>query len=125
MPGKDDVLRRAGLPANSALVDDTVARGIVKETAVFQVPLSISEERIRFDADKFQRKFGKHLEAQGFTVLAMSQPVLDKRSHVKCAPDRKQYAILAVCRRRPVTQIIDVPDAAVPGLLARGMRLAD
>ena len=98
---------------------------MVKEIAVFQVPLGISEERIRFDADKFQRKFGKHLEAQGFTVLAMSQPVLDQRSHVKCAPDRKQYAILALCRRRPVIQTIDVPDAAVPALLARGMRLKD
>lgn len=125
MPGNDDLLRRAGLPSNSALVDNTVARGMTKETAVFQVPKDLSEERIRFDADKFQRKFGKHLEAQGFTVLAMSQPVLDRRPHVRCAPDRKQYAILAVCRRRPVTHIIDVPDAAVPGLLAKGMRLKD
>ncbi len=104
------------------MLDKSIIQGYTPETAVFQVPMSVSEERIHFDRDRYKRKFGHDLESRGFTILAMSEPHRDNRPHVQCPPDRKQYAILALVRRRPVTQIIDVPDSLVPQMLALGLK---
>lgn len=104
------------------MLDNSILRGYTSETAVFQVPLNISDERIRFNADKYKRKFGHNLEGRGFTILAMSEPRRDNRPHVQCPPDRTQYAILALIRRRPVTHTIDVPDSLVPEMLALGLK---
>ena len=118
-----DVARKAGLPENAPIVDQTVARGFTKETAVYKVPLDTSEELVQFRADKYKRVFGHNLEAQGFQIHSISKPILDTRPHVKCNPDEKQYAMLAICSRRPVTTRFEVPDAAVPELLKLGASL--
>ena len=121
--------RNSGLTANTTFPDTSVQDGGTWERAVFTVPLGVPEERVQFVADKYQRKFGYHLEKQGFTVLQMSQPVRVTRPIEGDAgimdPTRKKYGILAYVTRRPVEHTVDVPDALVPELEKVGMRLTE
>lgn len=96
------------------------------QKATFTVPEGVSEERVQFYGDRYIRKFGAVLEADGFEVLEMKQPIVD---HSLVAanitdPNRRPYVIWARIRRRPRTETFDMPDAAVPDLLKAGLKLA-
>ena len=88
----------------------------VWRSGTYTVPAEVSEERVRFTADKFKLKFGKSLELQGFEVLEMGEPERDITVFGVgiTEPNRRKYIIWARIRRRPATQVIDVPDEDVP-----------
>ena len=120
------VLRSAGLSEKVTLADNSVEQGFTHESAIFDVPNTVSEERVQFKASNFRNQFGNRLEKMGFTVLLMEGP---KRT--ACPPfkildtTRKWYRIMARVRRRPVEHRFDAPDSAVPQLEAMGMKLAE
>ena len=109
---------RSNRPPDLSLIQNGVW-----ERASFTVPDSVSEERVQFHADKYQRKFGDHLEGVGFTVVAMTEPEIDTGS-LPVDPDRRRYIIWAWVRRRPIIAHMEVEDEAVPTLLKLGMSLA-
>ena len=98
----------------------------VWKSATFTVPAEVSEERVQFAADKYRLKFGKALELEGWRVLDMEQPTLDRSvlAHGTTDPDRRRYQIWAKVTRRPVEVRIDVPDEDVPIYLNAGFKLA-
>lgn len=95
------------------------------ERGYFTVPADIPHERVMSNGYKYVRRFGDHLEKQGFTVVFMSEPeraphqgglngVLYRMNH----EDRQVYRLYARCRRRPVETLIHVPDDKVDEVLA-------
>ncbi|MDA1188801.1 MAG: hypothetical protein O2854_03880 [Chloroflexi bacterium] len=86
------------------------------KSATFTVPIEVTEERVRFSADKYRLKFGKALETQGYNVLHMEQPKEDRSVAAAGTtdPDRRRYQIWAKVTRRPVEIRVDVPDADIP-----------
>src|SRR3990167_7419715 len=75
----------------------TPAQTFVWEKASYTVPNSVSEERVRDTAWRYKRKWGKSLEFQGWTVLEMGEPELD-RSVVGFGltdSDRRRYVLYA------------------------------
>lgn len=105
-------------------IDRTLQEGGVWRRACFTVPVSVSEERVQFYADKYRRKFGNFLEKEGFDVLWMSQPLV-YTGRLPVEGGRREYKVFAWCRRRPIELKVDVPDILVPELLVRGMKLAE
>lgn len=101
--------------------------GYIWRKAVFDVPLSISDERVMANATKYRNKVGGILELQGFTVVAVRGPEREKQPDVPVDEDKKRYAIWCYCKRRPQTIICrDVPDELVPELLQyKGTKLLD
>ena len=107
--------------------DRTLELGGVWERAWFTVPDDVSEERVQFAADKYMRKFGGWLEAKGFTVLAMREPIREPNRNLQAlwtrtdGADRRRYVIWAWCRRRPIDLVMWVPDSAVAAMQGLGM----
>ena len=126
MPDNDKVLRSAGLSERTTLADNSVEQGFTHESAIFDIPSTVSEERVQFKASNFRNQFGQRLEKMGFTILLIEGP---KRT--ACPPfklldtTRKWYRMIARVRRRPVEHRFDAPDSAVPQLEAMGMKLAE
>ena len=107
-------------------VDKTLEQNGCWQTAVFTVPAEVSDDRVQFSASKYKQRFGDTLEAQGWTVLAMNEPVLDTRKRVGgTAPDRRPYMVSAWCRRAPQQIKVDIPDHAVPDMKNMGLALAE
>lgn len=103
-------------------VDLSLLRNGTWERASYTVPLDTPEDKVKYSASKYMTRFGDNLEAQGFKVLIMSKPEIDK-SRIPTDPDRKRYVLWAWVRRNPATFKIDVPDIAVPSMLEKGMKL--
>ena len=105
-------------------VSDTVRAGCCWERGHFTVPAGTTNEALSRAAPWYMNRFGHQLEAQGFTVLKMTPPVLDL-SPMPIAPDRRRYLLMALCRRRPQEIVYDIPDAQVPAMLELGLRLKE
>jgi len=108
---------------NRSFVDSSTSRGYTWERASFTVPSSTTDERVEEVAYKYQNKIGKHLEAQGFTVLDMSMPFQTTQGPIE--PDRKKYLVLSRVKRRPQEINLLVPDNAVNDMMNLGMRLTE
>ncbi len=95
------------------------------KSATFTVPDTVAEDRVQFAADKYQRKAGAAWEKQGFQVLQMGLPELDRGvvAEGTTEPNRRAYIIWGKVRRRPVTERIEVPDKDVPILQKIGFKL--
>ncbi len=95
------------------------------EKVVYTVPQDVAEERIQFSASKYRNKAGTVLEDQGWEIMEMAGPFLDKGIVARGTidPDRKQYLIWVACRRRPERVRVDVPDRDVPVYEAAGFKL--
>jgi hypothetical protein len=96
--------------------------------ATFTVPDSVSDEKVtsRIVADKYNYKYAKELWKQGFEILEMEGPYIDKRlvAAGMTDDDRRPYIIRAKIRRAPQEVRVDVPDEDVPIYLAAGYKLA-
>ena len=105
----------------------TPAQSYIWDKATFEVPSDVSEERVQFYAPKWRNIYGKQLEAEGFTVLALDGPKVYQGGLAEAIvdPDRRRYVIWAKVRRRPALVHVDVPDAIVPGLVGDGLRLEE
>ena len=103
----------------------TPAMEYVWEKASYTVPGNITEERVQDTGAKYRNKFGKVLEAKGFTVLRMDGPYLDTTIATVGVtdPDRRKYVIWAKVTRRPQTCTVDVPDEDVVLYAANGFKL--
>lgn len=107
-------------------IDRTLEQGGVWEHASFT---RADKAPVEFDDDPYLRRFGKHLEAQGFTVMAMQTP--DGCAKGACPrwrptdEGRDLYHLWAWCKRRPVDHTLYVPDRYVPRLAATGLALID
>ena len=110
----------AGRPADRSLVD-----GGCWQTATFTVPSTVPDARVtsKLVTDKYRRRFGDYLTRVGFEVLYMGEPK-EHAGPLPDPPDRRRYAIRAWCTRRPIETTLTVPDAAVPEMLRRGLRLS-
>ena len=97
------------------------------ERAGFDVPANISDEQVQAGAGVYQRRFGEHLERQGFIILQMLKPVVaGKMEHqILTDPDRRRYHIFALVTRKPVTTHFDIPDVAVPAMQKIGLTLQE
>jgi hypothetical protein len=86
-----------------------------RETGSFTVPASVSEERVELAYDRYRKKFGEAMERQGFEVLDIKGPKVDKSfvANGTTDPDRRKYVLHGRVRRRPITFTIDVPDEDV------------
>jgi len=85
------------------------------EKAWFTVPIETPHDKVMFLADRYQNKWGKHLEGKGFTVLSMETPEIDLSPVSNSAgEDRRRYILHAKVSRPPVTYHVDVPDKDVP-----------
>lgn len=109
---------------NRSWVDKSLQRGYVDERASFTVPASTPDEKVMAAAGKYQNNFGKYLEAKGFTVLHMTQPLL-ANNDIGTVPDRKKYFIYARAKRRPQEISFMVPDDSVNDMMNLGMKLKD
>ncbi|NIR13677.1 MAG: hypothetical protein GWN86_06905 [Desulfobacterales bacterium] len=87
------------------------------------MPKSTTNEQIDFHADKYQRKFGNHLEAQGYNVLAMGMPEENPKAFPSLPEDRRGFIIWARVSRRPQEIHIDIPDNAVEEVEKLGLKL--
>ena len=125
MPDKTEaqVLQAAGLSADTQLADDTVAKGWVQRRAIFTVPVGTPDERVQFNAGRYQRKFGGQLEKDGFRVMDMSKPI-KVLNHPLPDPTRIMYGILARVTRRPVALTMELPDLVAAELERRGERIS-
>lgn len=94
------------------------------ERATFTVPLNTPHERVMADSYIYANRFGKHLEAQGFTVLEMLQPQITS-GRLPTDEDRKRYDLFAYVTRGLREVHTDVPDSVVPELQAKGLKLND
>lgn len=105
----------------------TPAQSFIWDKATFDVPVDTPEERVQFYASKWRNIYGKRLEAEGFTVLALDGPKVYKGELAEAIvdPDRRRYVIWAKVRRRPTLVHVDVPDAIVPGLVEDGLTLEE
>lgn len=65
------------------------------------------------------------MELQGFKVLAVWGPEIDKRDFPVVDPDERRYVVLALVQRAPVEHLLDVPDNVVPELLKLGAKLKE
>ena len=117
-------LLASNLLTNRSHVDNTLERGYVWQRASFTVPLSTPDAKVLDAASKYQLKFGKHLEGNGYTVLDMTTPVAVE-DKVPIDPDRKKYVIFARVKRRPQETSLWVPDNAVNEMRSLGMRLTE
>ena len=86
------------------------------------MPGDTPHERVMAVAYKYKNKLGKHLEAQGFTVLEMLPPQITQ-GRLLTDRDRKRYDLFAFVTRRPREVHIDVLDIVVPELQAKGLKL--
>lgn len=128
MRSPEEILRSAGLAADTALADTSVEDGGVWQTAHFDVPSDTSHERVLFEAEKYRSKFGNQLELIGFTVLRMSNPLKVEQNArtpgiLRCPPDRIRYRLVSWCTRRPVEITYDLPDNQVEAALKAGAKL--
>lgn len=93
----------------------------------FTVPSTVSDERVQLVADRYIRRFGEALEAEGFKVLLMKEPVEDTGiaayAFLDGAYDRKQYVMWALVSKRPFEMTVDVPDKEVHMMEQYGFRL--
>lgn len=125
---KEEILRSAGLAADTALADTSVEDGGVWQTAHFDVPSDTFHERVLLEGQKYRSKFGNQLEVVGFTVLQMSNPLKVEQNertpgHLRVPPDRTRYRLVAWCTRRPIEITIDLPDNQVEAALRAGAKL--
>ncbi len=126
MVTKEKLLRDAGLPQSTPIVDKSIQDGYTWEGGVFTVPSDVSDERVQNKAPEYRNKFGEQLEKKGFRVLDMRGPhVIPQHVQALINPFRRKYRIVARVSRRPVDIKIDVPDSAVPALQGMGMKLVD
>ena len=102
--------------------DTTWTHGWWRERATFSVPKGTPLERVLFHAQKYMVRFGEALESQGYTVLKMTLPQIDKREAPPIPPDRDRYKMIAWVQRRPIEQRLWVPDVAVPAMERLGYR---
>ncbi len=108
----------------SRLPDLTLERGGTWEQAYFTVPIDVPDERVQILGDKYQLRFGKVLEEDGFDVLWMSEPIPD-RSNRPVDEDRRAYQVKAWVKRRPVETHYDIPDNAVGDMIELGLKLQE
>lgn len=92
------------------------------ERRVFTVPTDTPEERVELVADRYMQRAGDSLEREGFRVIYMQKPHLDRCPYLE-DEDRKRYVIMAWVRRRPVEITMDIPEVMIPSALASGMQL--
>lgn len=105
----------------------TLEQMFVWQKASYTVPGAVSEERVQATGDKYRRKFGKSLESEGWRVLGMEGPTLDRSvlAYGLTDPDRRRYIIYAKVTRRPETITVDVPDEDVPLYEKAGFKLTE
>lgn len=115
------MVNNLAVPIDRSLIEDGLWR-----SATFTVPEEVGEDRVRFAADRYQRKFGNQLEAEGFDVRLMAEPEVDKRRSTTLTPeDRRAYVIWAWVKRRPVDFHVEIPDDYVPAMEDVGLRLTE
>ena len=73
----------------------------------------------------FKQTEAECYEKMGFTVLKMSEPEKSSRGWIEAEPDRVQYVIWAYVRRKPEKLHFDIPDAAVPMMISKGLKLEE
>ena len=97
------------------------------KTGYFDVPITYSEEQVRWIAPKYLRRFGEYLELEGFTVLQMLPPQASGEisQHLFSQPDTKRWTIFARVTRQPQTIHVDIPDYAVPEMEKVGLTLQE
>jgi hypothetical protein len=94
----------------------------------FTVPRETTEQAVQDAAPNYRKKYGEFLESQeggGFVVLGFDGPHLDEGVVARGVtdPDRRRYVLWAQVRRRPVTIVVDAPDADIPIYQNAGFRL--
>lgn len=94
------------------------------ERGTFTIPDDTPDDRIQFKKDEYKREFGQLLEAQGFSVLEMTNPSPTTQK-MKAEPGRKRYDVYARVIRKPEVIRFSVPDLAVPALQGQGFKLLD
>ena len=102
-----------------------VPHGYIWQRGTFTVPDSVSDERVQESAAKYRNKFGTFLEIEGFTVLGIEGPTID-RGFVNRAvndPDRRSYVLWGKVTRKPVRWKFEVPDEDVALYQKAGFRL--
>jgi len=104
------------------MIDRTLIDGGLWERATFTVPEDVSDERVRFEAHKYMRRFGRSLEGQGFTIKEMLRPQVSNRLPEK---GRRRYDILAFVSRAPVVIRENIPDTLVTEMQLKGMTLVE
>lgn len=101
--------------------DLSLIQGGLWERRIFTVPKDTPEERVQFHADRYMKRAGDSLEMEGFQVIYMKRPHIDRCPYPEDG-DRKRYVIMAWVRRRPVELTMDIPEEMIPSALASGMR---
>ena len=92
----------------------------------FTVPVSVSKERVELSADRYERRFGNALEAQGYKVLKMVKAQVEDSGPAAlllCEPDRVMYVMWALVTRDPFTVRMEVDDREVPMMEKLGFRV--
>ncbi|KKM85253.1 hypothetical protein LCGC14_1290860 [marine sediment metagenome] len=82
----------------------------------YDVPDSWTEEMAQAVSPKYTKRFGEHLEREGFTILCFLKPVVAgaMEHNVFCEPDKRRYSIFAQVTRQPKELHFEIPDYAVP-----------
>lgn len=99
--------------------------GAVWERASFTVPSTVPDQTVLDGpvAERYIRRFGAHLEKQGFEVLTMVRPEAVRSQVLMDTPDRKRFVMWAKVRRRPVTIHFDIPDHLIEAAQQVGFKL--
>jgi len=103
-------------------VDRSLIEGGFWERATFTVPVDIPDERIQWHADKYTAKAAEVFEAQGCTILKVTKPIVSL-GHLPTDGDRRRYDIFFFLRRRPITCELEIPEALIPEMQRRGLKL--
>lgn len=103
-------------------VDRSLVTGGFWERATFTVPAEIHDERVQWNADKYTAKAAQVFEAQGCQVLQFTKPIVSL-SHLPTDDDRRRYDIFFYLRREPITYELEIPEALIPEMQEKGLKL--
>ena len=103
-------------------VDRSLEEGGYWERATFTVPADTLDERVQFHADKYVRRAAQVYEAQGCTVLRHTRPIVSL-GHLPTDGDRRRYDIFFWLRRKPTTYELEIPEALIPEMQMKGLKL--
>jgi len=103
-------------------VDRSLEEGGFWEKATFTVPADTPDERVQFHADKYIRRAAEVFEAQGCKILRHTKPIVSL-GFLPTDEDRRRYDIFFWLRRRPITYELEIPEALIPEMQSKGLKL--
>ena len=103
-------------------VDRSLVEGGFWERATFTVPADIPDERVQWHADKYTARAAQVYEAQGCQVLEFTKPIVSL-GHLPTDDDRRRYDIFFYLRRKPITYELEIPEALIPEMQSKGLKL--